>query len=94
MLALDVLYNFAGTGTVCKLNLKFHSPDGKAFLGSGPNRGWIPVECGEFLYVCLSPPQGHPARPEAQIARPEAQIARPESHPAKCLLAPLPKRLA
>ena len=40
-----------------------------------------------FMYVhtsvCLSPPLGHPARPDAQPVRPEAQRARPEAQPGK-----------
>ena len=34
------------------------------------------------LSVRLSPPLGHPTRPEAQPASPEAQPARPEAQPA------------
>ena len=48
----------------------------EAFLGSGPNRGQSPVEWGDFPFVSpfvrLSPPLGHPARPETQPAMPEA----------------------
>ena len=52
--------------------------------GSGPDRGKSAVEWEDFLFVCssirlfvhpsvrLSPPLGHPARPEAQPAMPEA----------------------
>ena len=63
----------------CSTFLGFHG--GKQ--GSSPDRGQSPVEWGDFLYVCLSPPLGHPARPEAQPARPEAQPARSEAQPAR-----------
>ena len=53
--------------------------------GSGPNRGQSPVEWGDFPYlhppICLFPPLGQPAKPEAQPARPEAQKV-----PKKCLV--------
>ena len=49
--------------------------------GSGPDREQSPVEWGDFLPVCLFPPLGQPAKPEAQPARPEAQKV-----PKKCLV--------
>ena len=58
----------------------------RQFLGSGPDRG-SPVEWGDFPSIRssarLSPPLGHPARPEAQPARSEAQSARSEAQPAR-----------
>ena len=40
------------------------------------------------LFVRLSLPQGHQARPEAQLARPEAQPARPEAQPTRSVAQP------